>query len=269
MAQVLLLSQAECQQDPNCWNGEPNQWLKVNPPNVLILPQLIPPDSPLVPHPQPNRVLKYTWNLDTCSPGGGVGSQCCLVHDSVSGWWVQFTNSCDPGCTPDLAAQGICSPSGCLEGRLLCGAHIGVDGQLYFEQGEINAQLPSWAGSNPVWDKFLLACCPPVEVPTNLLKPNGGGPTCPPPGRIQLVNGVPVCATDPPLPSPIPSPIPFSPVALSLGSRTVLSESYSEIRQKIVIGFSMLDPTKRRGVPFVFAKRCACNDKEDFIEDVI
>lgn len=106
--------------------------------------------------------------------------------------------------------------------------------------------------------------CPPGKVfdpktNTCIKKP---GAACPPPGIIALVNGVPVCMMDPPLPSPTPmltpfkawSPLPTSPPRLAVPG----------VRPPFSPAFLALDPTRRRGIPFIM-KHCDCNGQgEDF-----
>lgn len=92
-------------------------------------------------------------------------------------------------------------------------------------------------------------------------------PPCPPPGLIQIVNGVPVCMMDPPIPSKFPMITPFRAWSPLPSSRSFPSAPRMT-RPEFSKSFLALDPTRRRGIPFVM-KACACNDSDEFQEEAI
>lgn len=98
-------------------------------------------------------------------------------------------------------------------------------------------------------------------------------PPCPPPGIIKLVNGVPVCMMDPPTPSYLPSFTPFGsakPATVGMGRRVgAVTIALSQAKNSFQFSRAALalNPTRRRGIPFVM-KSCGCADDE-FQEELV
>lgn len=106
------------------------------------------------------------------------------------------------------------------------------------------------------FDFWFIACYGALEVFPNL--PNTTPLTCPPPGMIQLINGVPVCMMDPPIPNPFPRH--FRPSQRAM--RFVPSRHYS-----FSPSARALNPTVRPGVPRIM-KSCGCESTPDFEEAI-
>lgn len=107
-------------------------------------------------------------------------------------------------------------------------------------------------------DFWFVGCYGDVIVIPNLIQNPTG--SCPPPGKIQLVNGAPVCMFDPPIPNPLPRAFRKVPESHP-GVRPISAD-----RPDRAAIMRALNPTLRAGKPFVF-KHCACSD--DFVEENI
>ena len=136
-------------------------------------------------------------------------------------------------------------------------------------------QFPAWLfdllglphDTLPHPDSFFCACFgAPLFLPALIPAPLAG--SCPPPGLIQLVNGVPVCVMDPPMPSAIPRPyhetLRMASPARPRGRGTARPAGRgAEARLSRI---RALNPTRNAGKPFIF-KSCGC-DGPDFTEPV-
>lgn len=146
---------------PGGYLGSQIAWdsVPVGPSNVLVIPSQganpapPPPNVVLVAQPQKNTIRQYE-RYDLCGEMGG-GDNACVIHDAVSGWWVEFLCKCDPN--PEVPC-GV----GCIEGVLPCGASIDFDtGQFLLDTSNIPCSLiPDWArGGQPCqWDMFGVVC---------------------------------------------------------------------------------------------------------------
>jgi hypothetical protein len=188
-----------------------------------------------------------------CSPGGP--SPCTLWPEGV----------------PPLAYYFVCADAGSV---VLPSCPPGTVYDPLREQCVIQTKGPSCLAGE-AWDFLRYACV--VPIPFELPPPP---PLCKPPGRIQLINGKPVCMADPPIPSPLPSATPFAlsfkPLVLN-GSRVSARETAINARERTAIqsardkwslSFLALDPTRRAGLPIVL-KPCGCGGADENVEEVI
>jgi len=150
----------------------------------------------------------------------------------------QYCCGCTPPPTPDEPVPGF--TTGCPAGFL----------PFCFYTGEF-VECICWAPGTP------------LPIPTNP-NPPPPPPTCPPPGLIGLVNGVPVCMMDPPTPNPLPMITPFR-AWTPLREKPLLRRGHAAKRE-FSHTFKALDPTRYRGIPHVF-KSCGCTDSEAEFSD--
>lgn len=188
-----------------------NPFVPLDPPNVLVLPQLLVPQGPIVPGDQPMTATVYTQGC--CDD---PSAECVmLIHDAVSGWWFPLISSfdcCTQGFLPDDLSGGVVpsTDAGCVglpQISILQYFELIANFQdACYSEGTPLLQgygcpLPDWAvpdnwAGECVWDEWTVQCIGDGEnVRLTLKLP--GNPGNPPPGNPP---GPHVGYTDPPLP---------------------------------------------------------------------
>jgi hypothetical protein len=286
--------------DAVCFNEndpEDLNWTTLpDPPNVLVLPDLRAPRGPLVAQPTEGQAQEIPYQPTDGSlcvnvlPAGvelNDGSLCCFAHDSVSGYWVQFSFGCDPTCTEDLASQGFCDPfGGCAEGRLPCGSHPhfdenGVEDYYYLTGADIDAllaqmpaeyQLPAWANeaATPVWDAWTQACCGGPTINLNIStnsNPPPPPPSCPvgfhaPPCLASECFGADGCC------GPCDPPLPYNNAGSLIGGGTGggLGGINQDALQPVPTPLSMPLPTQ--SIAVTACQECLTGDDEILVSDL-
>jgi hypothetical protein len=188
-----------------------------------------------------------------------VGNCALIGHDIFTGQYVLLKIAAFDGATEDC----LCALAGVFGGGE-CQAAVqsyvdSQSGMILFDVfpewflAELNLTSVEFSATVE-YDFWFVACYGEMIVFPNLPKTQTG--TCPPPGRIGLVNGVPVCMFDPPIPNPFPFALRSLRTSARLPARRNLTPSATQ---------RALNPTVRPGIPRIM-KPCGCGDTPDFEE---
>lgn len=134
------------------WQGPQNNW-QAYPSNVLIIPQQIPPQDPILPLPQANTAQYFG---SKCCPDE-TGTVYLVAHDSITGWWFQIATFFGTGCEQDNG-DGTCGDANAGGGFNACPVQgrAGDPAISYEEYSRlIMAGLDSdYSGGTPLLDNF-------------------------------------------------------------------------------------------------------------------
>ncbi len=234
--------------------------------NTLIIPgQQNSTGKPLLaPNSECNAPDCYYPIVPSCAPPEGFSGRCDLVvHDRITGWYhiSAFSDfqSIDVTCECSLA-QGVTgftppNQSACVQELQnyvdsLDGLQIwGVTAPWLLAELGLPRNTPFFA------DFWFIACNDPPLIIPNLIIPKPPA-SCPPPGITQLLNGVPICVFDPPIPSNLPRYLRAKAVARS-GPRA----SGGQISKPSTLQRA-INPTFAAGRPVVLAG-CGCGEFPD------
>lgn len=196
------------------------------------------PDSPL-----------NTWNVldPSCAFDDTLY---CIGHDRTTDFYF-FGYNCSP---PFL--EGDCE-------QACAGYMASVDG------GPLGAVFPFWLiqalgfpDSATISVDYYFTSCPGVTIVIPNF-PNPKTSICPPPGRIQLQNGVPICFFDPPIPSNLPRH-----QAAKFGAPSRPRASGGQISKLSKIQ-RLINPTLNGGRPVMVDCGCGPNAVKPFEEELL